>query len=68
MYSMGAIILGVQLVSIGLLAEMFTAYNSHGVDNYSIAETTPPHSERLGPKERADVEPNGSTIDATSKP
>ena len=37
-YSMGALLLGAQLVSIGFLAELFTAYARRNVKPYSVAE------------------------------
>jgi dolichol-phosphate mannosyltransferase len=40
-YSMGALLLGGQLMSIGFLAELITAYQYRDVDTYSIAERTP---------------------------
>lgn len=39
-YSMGALLLGAQLVSIGFLAELFTAYARRDVKPYSVAERT----------------------------
>jgi glycosyltransferase involved in cell wall biosynthesis len=40
LYSVAALLLGAQMMSIGLLAELITAYNSQPQDNYSIAEET----------------------------
>jgi dolichol-phosphate mannosyltransferase len=40
-YSAAALIVGVQMTSIGLLAEMITAYMGRDQDSYSIAEKTP---------------------------
>jgi dolichol-phosphate mannosyltransferase len=37
-YSVAALLLGAQLLSIGLLAEMLTAYNARDEDRYSIAD------------------------------
>ena len=37
-YALGAVIIGVQLVSLGLLAEMLTSYTGHQKDHYSVAE------------------------------
>jgi dolichol-phosphate mannosyltransferase len=42
-YSVGAVLLGGQLMSIGFLAELITAYHGRDVDTYSVAEETPPH-------------------------
>jgi glycosyltransferase involved in cell wall biosynthesis len=38
-YSIALLLLGVQLVSLGVLAELITAYNIRAEDTYSIAET-----------------------------
>jgi dolichol-phosphate mannosyltransferase len=40
LYSMGALLLGGQLMSIGFLAELITAYQFRDADTYSIAERT----------------------------
>ena len=42
-YSLGALLLGGQLMSIGFLAELITAYHGRDVDTYSIAERTTRH-------------------------
>jgi glycosyltransferase involved in cell wall biosynthesis len=42
LYSLGALLLGGQLLSIGFLAELITAYQGRDSDTYSIAEETPP--------------------------
>ncbi len=39
-YSVAALLLGTQLMSIGLIAEMITAYQGRDEDSYSIAEQT----------------------------
>jgi glycosyltransferase involved in cell wall biosynthesis len=39
-YSVAALLLGAQMISIGLIAEMITAYQGRDEDNYSIAEQT----------------------------
>ncbi|MDW8223725.1 MAG: glycosyltransferase family 2 protein [Gemmatales bacterium] len=39
-YSVAAVLLGAQMMSIGFLAELITAYQSREEDAYSIAETT----------------------------
>jgi glycosyltransferase involved in cell wall biosynthesis len=42
-YSLAALLLGAQMMSIGFLAELITAYQGRDEDSYSIAEqTTPP--------------------------
>ena len=40
LYSLGALLLGGQLMSIGFLAELITAYQGRDTDTYSIAEET----------------------------
>jgi dolichol-phosphate mannosyltransferase len=39
-YSVAAMLLGAQLMSIGFIAELITAYNSRDEDSFSVAETT----------------------------
>jgi dolichol-phosphate mannosyltransferase len=41
-YSVGALLLGGQLMSLGFLAELMIAYQGRDRDTYSIAEETPP--------------------------
>jgi len=41
-YSVAALLLGAQMMSIGFLAELITAYQGRDVDSYSIAEQTTP--------------------------
>jgi glycosyltransferase involved in cell wall biosynthesis len=43
-YAIGAVLLGAQMMSIGFLAELITAYLSRDEDSYSIAERTDPPS------------------------
>ena len=45
-YSLAALLLGGQFMSIGFLAELITAYHGRDQDNYSIAEQTPDASEQ----------------------
>ncbi|MBI3836399.1 MAG: hypothetical protein HY288_00515, partial [Planctomycetia bacterium] len=45
-YSMGALLLGGQLMSIGFLAELITAYQFRDADTYSIAERTAEHADK----------------------
>lgn len=40
-YSLGAVLLGAQLMSMGFLAELFLAYQTRGEEHYSISERTP---------------------------
>ncbi|HVC97184.1 MAG TPA: glycosyltransferase family 2 protein [Pirellulales bacterium] len=42
LYSLGALLLGGQLMSIGFLAELIIAYQGRDSDTYSIGEETPP--------------------------
>ncbi|HEY7428837.1 MAG TPA: glycosyltransferase family 2 protein [Gemmataceae bacterium] len=41
-YALAALLLGAQMMSLGFLAELVTAYTSRDEDTYSIAEKTPP--------------------------
>ena len=43
---MGAMLLGGQLMSIGFLAEMITAYQFREADTYSVAERTAEHADQ----------------------
>src|SRR5262249_61865377 len=47
-YSLGAVLLGAQMISIGLLAELITDYMSRDEDAYSIAERVGTHDEGKG--------------------
>lgn len=70
-YSLGAVLLGAQMMSIGFLAELITAYMSHDEDGYSIADRTSGTSSRgavlktidpdddTEPLEEGEVGPNG---------
>ena len=44
-YSIGFLLLGGQFMSIGLLAELITAYQQRDIESYSISERTPRESE-----------------------
>ncbi len=48
-YSVGALLLGGQLMSIGFLAEMITSYQHRDSDTYSIAKRTPEHVDQSTP-------------------
>ncbi|MEX2114629.1 MAG: glycosyltransferase family 2 protein [Pirellulales bacterium] len=50
-YSVGALLLGGQLMSIGFLAELITAYQQRDSDAYSIAKRTPDHADQTIPKQ-----------------
>ena len=52
-YSLGGMLLGGQLMSVGFLAELITAYTGRDSDTYSIAEETPPHTDSGIPHERS---------------
>jgi glycosyltransferase involved in cell wall biosynthesis len=41
-YALAALLLGAQMMSIGFLAELVTAYMSRDEDSYSVADKTPP--------------------------
>jgi TRAP-type C4-dicarboxylate transport system permease small subunit len=41
-YAVAALLLGAQMMSIGFLAELITAYQGRDEDTYSVAETTEP--------------------------
>jgi glycosyltransferase involved in cell wall biosynthesis len=41
-YSLAALLLGAQMMSIGFLAELITAYQGKEEDSYSVVEQTPP--------------------------
>ncbi len=45
-YSLGALLMGAQMMSIGFLAELITAYQGRDEDSYSIVEQTPPTFQR----------------------
>jgi glycosyltransferase involved in cell wall biosynthesis len=46
-YSMGALLLGGQLMSMGFLAELITAYQFRDADTYSVAERTAEHADKM---------------------
>ncbi|MEX0710991.1 MAG: glycosyltransferase family 2 protein [Pirellulales bacterium] len=50
-YSLGALLLGGQLMSIGFLAELIIAYHGRDSDTYSIAQETPPHQQTAAHQE-----------------
>jgi glycosyltransferase involved in cell wall biosynthesis len=57
LYCLGALLLGAQMMSIGFLAELITAYHGRDEDGYSIAETTPAPRGRPNTKETATNSP-----------
>ena len=44
-YFLGALLLGAQLMSMGFLAELITAYQVRDTETYSVAERTPEHAD-----------------------
>jgi glycosyltransferase involved in cell wall biosynthesis len=44
-YSIASLLVGAQLVSLGILAELVTAYNIRAEDTYSVSETIPPNDD-----------------------
>jgi hypothetical protein len=60
-YSVGALLLGGQLMSIGFLAELITAYRGRDADTYSVAEETPPHPARTESIEATTADVGGDT-------
>jgi dolichol-phosphate mannosyltransferase len=59
-YAVAALLLGAQMMSIGFLAEMITAYQGREDDSYSIAEQTPAFKRKVtgaeGPPRKSDSE------------
>ncbi|MBL8800066.1 MAG: glycosyltransferase family 2 protein [Planctomycetia bacterium] len=54
-YALAALLMGAQLMSMGFLAELITAYHSRDTDSYSIAETTEARSNTEYPVPSATV-------------
>ena len=48
-YSVAALLLGTQMLTMGFLAELFTAHNARHSDEYSIAETIQPPEKPAAP-------------------
>ena len=48
-YYVAALLLGTQMLTMGFLAELFTAHNARHSDEYSIAETTQPPEKPAAP-------------------
>jgi glycosyltransferase involved in cell wall biosynthesis len=53
-YSIALLVVGTQLLSLGILAELVTAYNIRAEDTYSVAETIPSHANQA-PLDKVDV-------------
>jgi dolichol-phosphate mannosyltransferase len=49
LYALGALLLGAQMMSMGFLAELITAYTGRDEDAYSVAEQTPVHEAERPP-------------------
>jgi glycosyltransferase involved in cell wall biosynthesis len=47
-YAIALLVVGVQLLSLGVLAELVTAYNIRPEDTYSVAETSPGRASQAG--------------------
>jgi dolichol-phosphate mannosyltransferase len=59
-YSVGLLLLGGQLMSVGFLGELILAYHKHDIETYSIAERTDRPKERAeSGKRKADDDGNG---------
>lgn len=50
LYSLGALLLGAQLMSMGFLAELITAYQVRDAETYSVAERTPERADHHAPR------------------
>ena len=63
-YSIALLLVGVQLFSLGILAELVTAYNIRAEDTYSIAETIcrAPSVERCCPHRTAGRCPQSTLV------
>jgi glycosyltransferase involved in cell wall biosynthesis len=61
LYSMGLLLLGGQLMSIGFLAELFIAYHAPGAHGYSISERTTRAASPQGDADQRLVDPGRMT-------
>jgi dolichol-phosphate mannosyltransferase len=57
LYALAALLLGAQMMSIGFLAELITAYQSRDEDSYSVAERTPASGRADGDRRVRDTPP-----------
>lgn len=64
LYSVAFLLLGAQLMSMGLLAELITDYMSKDQDSYSIAEKTPDQQEGPSPASEAIMQDQGRSPQA----
>ncbi len=62
-YSVAALLLGAQMMSIGFLAELITAYQGRDEDSYSIAEQTHAPGFKLKVTGAADAPPRRSDVE-----
>jgi dolichol-phosphate mannosyltransferase len=65
-YSIAVLLLGAQFMSIGFLAELFTAYTVRDVETYSIKETT--LAQMPDRETTADVDSPAEVSEETSQP
>jgi hypothetical protein len=60
-YSIALLVVGTQLLSLGILAELVTAYNIRAEDTYSVAETIPAKEVSLATTQTADESSQGES-------
>jgi glycosyltransferase involved in cell wall biosynthesis len=56
-YSVAALLLGAQMLSIGIVAELMIAYQGRAEENYSVAEQTPARRKEEGGRRKDESEP-----------
>jgi dolichol-phosphate mannosyltransferase len=67
LYSVASLLLGTQLLSLGFLAELITAFQGHEVETYSVAERTGSfRGEAEPPLSRPGLDENGAGSTATA--
>jgi len=66
-YSIGALVFGAQLVSIGFLAELIIAYQSRDAETYSISERTGDAPPQVADKRPAE-QPQASSLEPQAPP
>ena len=67
-YSAAALLLGAQMMSIGFLAELITAYQGRDEDSYSIAERTPARDEPTVPLASGGLTPSDAVGQGAGAP
>ena len=67
-YCLGSLLLGAQLMSIGFLAELITAYQGRDSDTYSIAEETPSTGAATMPTAASPIANSDSGANDTATP